>query len=480
MSQNETIEFACPSCNTGLRVPAQLAGVTGPCPHCQASIVAPHPVPAVPYQEPVQASPVPTPPQQQNQGAQSHSKPAQAHTARIPAERPTGQVPHSQKVETASKPTPARAIPKDAPPVAPVDQKPSKRRKIWPSIIFPSLFLILSAVVVYLILDLMGILNFDDKNLKEKESETLSLKAPDSSPSSSLVDSTKTSTPSTEVPIMIETPEPADLSIPTSTAPSSTPSLKHDPQDLNKAGELDSDLPDLALKRTERANDSIQKRANAIKEAQNVLKRFLDAQTYDERKPLLTRSDRSEEELANTSLGKPFPKSYFPEVLTVREKEADRAFEVFFSVAFDQPNEDRPKIILIRTVSYSEEDSPKIHTDPFIDLYEEKIQTFSNTEETKTGTFSSLVEFSAFCYDDIPRSESMAKISFFTNLSATAKPIAFAYLNKESNTFKKLEEMEKLLKTRVPATISVAWDTETDPKRPYLQVIRIEAVNWTL
>lgn len=35
------IRFRCPSCHTQLDVPSQLAGVTGPCPSCQATITAP-------------------------------------------------------------------------------------------------------------------------------------------------------------------------------------------------------------------------------------------------------------------------------------------------------------------------------------------------------------------------------------------------------------------------------------------------------
>ncbi|MEJ6634480.1 MAG: hypothetical protein QNL77_02085, partial [Akkermansiaceae bacterium] len=35
------IEFSCPSCQTALRVPAEMAGVSGPCPTCSQTIAAP-------------------------------------------------------------------------------------------------------------------------------------------------------------------------------------------------------------------------------------------------------------------------------------------------------------------------------------------------------------------------------------------------------------------------------------------------------
>ncbi|MCB1086566.1 MAG: hypothetical protein KDM63_05945, partial [Verrucomicrobiae bacterium] len=41
----DKISFICPSCAAHLQVPARLAGVTGPCPKCSATIVAPKPTP---------------------------------------------------------------------------------------------------------------------------------------------------------------------------------------------------------------------------------------------------------------------------------------------------------------------------------------------------------------------------------------------------------------------------------------------------
>ena len=278
--------------------------------------------------------------------------------------------------------------------------------------------------------------------------------------------------------------DPAELPLLIKPVPETTPPtppeqakpIQHDPQDVKKPGEVSSDLPDVTAVKTEK---SVKKTTIVIKEAREVLKRFLFAQTYQERKPLITQSDRSEEVLATSCLGKPFPKSFEPSLLTVREKPEDRSFEVFFSVAFAQPNTERVRIILVRTVTYSEKEAPKIHTDPFIDLFEESAKQFQDQKKEGTATFSSIVEFSAYCFDDIPKASSMAKVKFYTNLSNAEKAIATAYLSKESRAFKQLTDMAEA-KERIPATISVAWDTETDPKRPYLQVIRVEAINWTL
>lgn len=448
MSQNETIEFACPSCNQGLKVPAQLAGITGPCPHCQASISAPHPVPAA------QAA-------FQGQPAQ------QLQPSGLPPERPPGAVPHNQPISSPAQPQPQQRA-------APVNMEPAQRqqahkRKIWPTILFPGLFLVLAAAVVYLVLDLMGILNFREKTPTPDVGSPITKTSPIVSDAG--------------VPVIVDpVEEPTHSPIPVESV-TPTP-LEHDPQDIKKPGEVPTDLPDLASTEAdptsdEGRNDSIKKRTAAINEARNILKRFLTARTYEERMPLITKSDRTPEELAASCLGKSFPKSTEPAVLTTREREADRSFEIFFSVAFDQADSDRSRIVLVRTITYSEDEAVKIHTDPFIDLFEESVGRFYDQKTEGTATFHSLVKYSAYTYDDIPKPSKMAEVSFYTSQAQTDSSIATAYLSKESKAFKQLAKLAKA-GDRIPATVSVAWDTETDPKKPFLQVVRVEAINWAL
>lgn len=46
--ESEKLSFSCPACQIVLRVPAELAGVHGPCPHCHTDIVAPIPASDIP------------------------------------------------------------------------------------------------------------------------------------------------------------------------------------------------------------------------------------------------------------------------------------------------------------------------------------------------------------------------------------------------------------------------------------------------
>ena len=40
-NSDQRISFTCPECEAHLKVPAKLAGVTGPCPRCHGTITAP-------------------------------------------------------------------------------------------------------------------------------------------------------------------------------------------------------------------------------------------------------------------------------------------------------------------------------------------------------------------------------------------------------------------------------------------------------
>lgn len=71
---SETISFICPHCSTRLDVPAELAGVTGPCPSCNTTITAPatSTKPPVPEHFPPVTSPTPEPPSNQIPAEDSH------------------------------------------------------------------------------------------------------------------------------------------------------------------------------------------------------------------------------------------------------------------------------------------------------------------------------------------------------------------------------------------------------------------------
>lgn len=498
MSQTDTIEFSCPGCNAGLRVPAHLAGVTGPCPHCQAMISAPHPTPVqqpFPAQTPVPQSQPGQPPQQYGgdtaqyqqtppqQQALAQPQPQGPVPGGIPDGRPEGTPPMKQDVSSAAMPQP-QVVPAER--TRTHSARPVKR-KVWPTVIFPAVFLLLAAACVYFILTLMGILKFGDNPLKE--SPAISEVEKENTEDPLEINPVKTSAGTQTGPDPQDdepTPSPAPPEpVPAVPEPKIGPTpLEHDPQDVKKPGEVPADLPDITKKEdaVPEKNENFNRNVAAIAEAQDILKRFLSASSYEERKPFITQSVRSEEELAASCLSETFPKSSEPLPKTILSREKNRSFEVYFSVAFDEPDQESSRILYIRTISFSEDEPPKIHVDPFIDLFERTIVEFAKEPVKGTKTVHSLISYNAFCYDDhIPRSETMAKVTFYPNTSPGARhALASAYLSKTSKTFAELRQMGQGGKTHTPCTLTVAWDTEKDPKKPYLEVVRVDARNWKL
>lgn len=356
------------------------------------------------------------------------------------------------------------------------DRVHPQKRKVWPAIIFPAIFLLLAAACVYLILTLLGILDFGDQQTPE-ELPVPATEETGPNEAAKIGTQTPPATPDVE-----PTPEAAST-LPETDLPVPVP-LKHDPLDIKKPGEISSDLPDITKK--EQAvpdkNEEFNRNTARIAEAGGILKRFLSARTLEERKPFISRSSRSEEELAKTCLASPFPKSSEPRSLKIMAREKDRSFEVYFSVAFADSDQEMTRIIYVRMIAFSDDEPPKIHVDPFIDLFDRTIESFASKPSKGTKTVHSLITYNAYCFDnDVPRSSTMAKVTFYPNIAPGSRnALATAYLRKNSITFAQLKEMGSGGTTHIPCTLTVAWDTEKDPQKPYLEVIRIQSPNWKL
>lgn len=200
MSQN-FIEFTCPSCQTALRVPAEMAGVQGPCPTCSNTI----------------------------------SAPPQAHQAKS----------GDSEVRAAAP----KAI----------------KRRIWPAIVFPVLFLALLGMAIYLTLDLMGIIKTPVVAPKEEPkmtpNATLSTPRPEKPPG---ISEQATAEPASgdNFPSFVEeaptedTEEPALPDPPASLPDESSPPLNHDPRDIQKNGEVPAEIPEL-VKKNSRTKSSL-------------------------------------------------------------------------------------------------------------------------------------------------------------------------------------------------------------------------------
>ena len=515
---SQKIEFSCPSCHTSLRVPAEMAGVNGPCPTCHNTIAAPHPQPVVkqpmatptlittpPLQQksaPQQKAPAPqtspaiAPVQQGFNRTRPNSQPTQSYQSAqsplqpgvIPASRPLGATPHQQHIESSVNPRAFNAscdsgLGRENDDVAPTLVR--TKRRIWPAFVFPLLFIGLSVAVIYLILDMMKVF------------EPVVQPEPELTPNESLISETL-STPPARVPVEapeITLPPPVtDPSVgptlPTEVTPDSPEipkELEHDKRDVNTPDEVPSELP-LAAKKKEKVDTELGALPQAgventrfIVASEGILRQFLSAKTFEERLPFMTKSRRSPEELRSSALAGPLPRVIISRPETSFPPPSGHVMDSYHSVAFDMPSEERKsRIITLRLVSYAEDEPPRVQTDVFLDLYDGNTGKFAEKPVEGLLTVHAIVKVSSFCFvDGIPDPASKATVSLFQNVTAASNIIAKAFIRAESDIFKKLRGLISG-DSHAAVSLTLEWNTTEDPTKPYLEIVRLNALNWSI
>jgi hypothetical protein len=166
----------------------------------------------------------------------------------------------------------------------------------------------------------------------------------------------------------------------------------------------------------------------------------VSVKSFEERKSLISTSSRAESELPNFFLSTSFPGILEPTPETMIKRKDDRSIAVYFSLPFETPAGDRSRISLVWMITYSEDEPPLVHVDPFIDLYESLPAAFASTPVAGTQPFHVVIEASAYCFDDIPRAEGKAKITIYENIARNSPAITTAYLLRDSDTSKKIQE----------------------------------------
>ncbi len=209
--------------------------------------------------------------------------------------------------------------------------------------------------------------------------------------------------------------------------------------------------------------------------ALKLLEEFLAMKTLDERLPHLE-TKRPEQELISSVLN-----SRLPEVLKttvdVRESNAieqltDYYYHVDFATADGGIN---PQTILVRTRGTS---PPKVVVDPFLDLFGGRFARFAEKPVKEAGTFQVIISAGAFNYDDVPGADKKYTLKILSR--DDTKEIAKAYFGKRSKIGEMLEDEGSGLAygQAKPCTVFMRWNTEEDPKKPFLEALDIKALDW--
>ncbi|MEP4078278.1 hypothetical protein [Haloferula sp.] len=424
------ISFSCSSCGVQLTVPEAMAGVSGPCPRCSATIQAPAPA-AAPAAEAPAAAPTPSP------------APAPTPKKEIPAARSADTPPTSITPEPRAMPErqgakgiTARKSTRDASlrrrQTAPSSGRaPSSRGPGLSRIFLPLAFIIAGGTTVY-VLCYFFLPGGPGESLR-----TNSTPPPGSPPiENPIYPETKTETPSDQSS--------------ESTSPASNAAV--------------GDAPPISAD----GSDAIA--------AETVLDRFLVARSLEERLPMID-PPLPADQLQGTILAR-----ILPEVLSVSpetpsfdsiEDLSNFPFRVSFQGGEGSVVE---YTILVRKRAELE---PQVVVNPFLDLVGGRLAQFAATPTDGTHTFHAVIEAMPRCFEEnIPNPDK--KFTYKLSSCNVGRATARAYASLNSSLAEQLWTPDSRIRwgKRIRATVTLQWNTTEDPKQPYIELIEIKGLDW--
>ncbi len=209
-----------------------------------------------------------------------------------------------------------------------------------------------------------------------------------------------------------------------------------------------------------------------------MLRKFMAASTLEERLPLITKSRRTEAELKASSLNGPLPRLLGggPESAFTPEGRMRNSYHTLLMGSPEDP--DKNIVVTVRLVSYAEDEPPRIQTDAFLDLYEKVPEKLAKNAIPGPVTINCIIQTSNYCFEDgIPNGDEKATITLKSNVINNSKDLGKAFLRADSDLFKKLRDRVPA-GTIAPVTLTLDWNKSEDPSQPYIEVVRINSLNW--
>ena len=204
------------------------------------------------------------------------------------------------------------------------------------------------------------------------------------------------------------------------------------------------------------------------------LTQFLAAKTLDARQPFMTIGSRSADELRQSILSGPFPESHPPQAESKLTLSDSQNTESYYTISFKKPLAKDVNSLTLKVVTSTSNSTPKVDTSFFLDLLQAPVTKLNENLSPEPLTFQTIIQSSAYCFDDIPNSDSMARLIFFRNMNAKANPLSTAYLAQNSPLFQKLKK-HNTPGTRIPGTVTVKWNRTLNPSKPFLEVVDIQS-----
>ena len=203
-----------------------------------------------------------------------------------------------------------------------------------------------------------------------------------------------------------------------------------------------------------------------------TLSLFLAARNLSERRPYMSASRRSEAELERGPLAKQLPPTVQLRLLKYVKDHSEKTDERFFEVSFERES---TAPILVQ-VAVNSNGRMQVHTDAFLDLYNDEMARFQAVPVKGERTFHTLADAYKQCFEEkIPGAEDKSYIKLRQHEQVTAR--LQAYFAKESKISAQIEQSKALPWGRSGiCTVTVRWNT--DYGRPYVELVSIDDLSW--
>lgn len=383
---------------------------------------------------------------------------------------PSGELnPQNTLPLSHSDPIPSSISPLREPISKNVHLAPPRRRLRWPGIVFPLLFLVLAAIMVYLVLDLSELLPHSQTyrqlpTVPEGQHQPPALKVADSNPANFEIAHANLNlqpSPPKLVPLPVLPPTLEDSKKP----------LIED-RDRSVKGEVS--LPPLID--LNKSGGLIQPKSSSPSKPDGVLRKFLAATSLAERRAYMTPSRRSETELATGPLSKALPEVVRQYSNHYMKHSSGKHTEYFFEVSFNHTPDETPVPIMVQLNEWGD-GKIKIHTDAFLDLYNDEMAIFGLKPVPGERTFHVIADAYKRSYDDgipEPDNKSFLKLRQHQNITPRLK----AYFASKSPLADQISQPNALPWGRSGVcTVTVKWNTDT-PNKPYVELVRINGFTW--
>ena len=348
----------------------------------------------------------------------------------------------------------------------------SHRRLRWPRFVFPLLFLILAAIIVFLVLDLSELLPHSKRyqNLPE---------LPRDQPEPANAKSERDEDPISPVghqssPTSGRLANAAGQEINSTPSPPSPDSKNPLIEEVDRSVTGEVALPPLIDLNPSR--NALPEQSDSPAKPGEALSLFLEAKTLAERKPYMTKSLRSEAELVRSPLAGKLAPTVRQRLLPYIKDSSDEYTAHFFEVSFDRESAKRVPVLV--QVSEGEDGRMLVHTDAFLDLYNDELAKFGAVPVKGDRTFHAIADAYKRCFEEkIPDSASKSFIKLRQHEQIT--PRLLAYFEQSSEVSRQISQSDGLLWGRSGiCTITVRWNID-HPGQPYVELVGIDSFSWT-